>query len=590
MSRKSNGKGADFVFLPLGGVGEIGMNLYLYGYGRGGARDWLIVDMGVTFGSEAEPGIDVILPDISFIEEERHNIAGLLLTHAHEDHFGAVIDLWPLLGNVPVYATPFTAEMLKSKLAEMGRINGFPLHVMPLGGRRTIGPFDVELINMSHSIPEPSAVVIRTPLGTALHTGDWKLDETPLTSAPTDAVRLKALGEDGLTALICDSTNAVRDGVSPSEADVAVTLARLIREAPQLVAVTTFASNVARIGSVAKAARDAGRELVVVGRAMFRVIEAAQATGYLDPDLPFHEETALAKLPRHKVVALCTGSQGETRAAMARIAQGEHPNVKLQARDRVIFSSRTIPGNEKAVARVQNGLADLEVEIITDQDAPVHVSGHPRRGELEQLYGWVKPAIAIPMHGEGRHLEAHAKLAERLGVNQVVRARNGTMVRLMPGPAKIIDEVPVGRLYRDGAILTRADAGQVRDRRKLSFAGIGRGVAGAVGQGRAAGRARNRLDRAARRRQSRHAVRRHRPRRGDRHHRQPAQAQAQGPGAGERGGPPRRARRGQSGLGQEADLLGAGDGALALSDCDITPSLPGLTRQSIPLTYPFAEN
>jgi ribonuclease J len=471
MSRKSNGKGADFVFLPLGGVGEIGMNLYLYGYGRGGARDWLIVDMGVTFGSDAEPGIDVILPDISFIEAERHNIAGLLLTHAHEDHFGAVIDLWPLLANVPVYATPFTAEMLKSKLAEMGRIDGFPLHVMPLGGRRTIGPFDVELINMSHSIPEPSAVVIRTPLGTALHTGDWKLDETPLTSAPTDSVRLKALGEDGLTALICDSTNAVRDGVSPSEADVAVTLARLIREAPQLVAVTTFASNVARIGSVAKAARDAGRELVVVGRAMFRVIEAAQATGYLDPDLPFHEETALAKLPRHKVVALCTGSQGESRAAMARIAQGEHPNVKLQARDRVIFSSRTIPGNEKAVARVQNGLADLEVEIITDQDAPVHVSGHPRRGELEQLYGWVKPAIAIPMHGEGRHLEAHAKLAERLGVNQVVRARNGTMVRLMPGPAKIIDEVPVGRLYRDGAILTRADAGQVRDRRKLSFAG-----------------------------------------------------------------------------------------------------------------------
>lgn len=471
MSRKSNGKGADFVFLPLGGVGEIGMNLYLYGFGRGGARDWLIVDMGVTFGSEAEPGIDVILPDISFIEEERHNVAGLLLTHAHEDHFGAVIDLWPLLANVPVYATPFTAEMLKSKLAEMGMANGFPLHVMPLGGRRTIGPFDVELINMSHSIPEPSAVVIRTPLGTALHTGDWKLDETPLTSAPTDAARLRALGEDGLTALICDSTNAVRDGVSPSEADVAVTLALLIREAPQLIAVTTFASNVARIGSVAKAARDAGRELVVVGRAMFRVIEAAQATGYLDPDLPFHEETALAKLPRHKVVALCTGSQGESRAAMARIAQGEHPNVKLQARDRVIFSSRTIPGNEKAVARVQNGLADLEVEIITDQDAPVHVSGHPRRGELEQLYGWVKPAIAIPMHGEGRHLEAHAKLAERLGVNQVVRARNGTMVRLMPGPAKIIDEVPVGRLYRDGAILTRADAGQVRDRRKLSFAG-----------------------------------------------------------------------------------------------------------------------
>jgi ribonuclease J len=471
MARKSDRKGADFVFLPLGGVGEIGMNLYLYGYGRDGARQWLIVDMGVTFGSEAEPGIDVILPDISFIEEERHNIAGLLLTHAHEDHFGAVIDLWPQLAGVPVYATPFTAEMLKSKLAEIGLVNGFPLHVMPLGDRRSIGPFDVELVNMSHSIPEPSAVVIRTPLGAALHTGDWKLDENPLTSAPTDAVRLKALGKDGLGALICDSTNAVRDGVSPSEADVAVTLARLIREAPQRVAVTTFASNVARIGSVANAARAAGRELVLVGRAMFRVIEAAQATGYLDPNLAFHDETAFARLPPRKVVALCTGSQGEARAAMARIAQGDHPNVKLVEGDRVIFSSRTIPGNEKAVARVQNGLADSRVEVITDQDAPVHVSGHPRRGELEQLYGWVRPAVAIPMHGEGRHLEAHAKLAERLGVKQVVRARNGTMVRLLPGPAQIIDDVPVGRLYRDGMILTRADDGQVRERRKLSFAG-----------------------------------------------------------------------------------------------------------------------
>ena len=471
MSRKSDGKGAEFVFLPLGGVGEIGMNLYLYGYGRDGARDWLIVDMGITFGGDFEPGIDVILPDISFIVEERHNIAGLLLTHAHEDHFGAVVDLWPQLGGVPVYATPFTAEMLKSKLAEMGLVDGFPLQVMPLGGRRTIGPFEVELVSMSHSIPEPSAVIIRTPLGAALHTGDWKLDENPLTSAPTDEARLKALGAEGLAALICDSTNAVRDGVSPSEADVAVTLDRLIREAPQRVAVTTFASNVARIRSVANAARAAGRELVVVGRAMYRVIEAAQATGYLDPDLPFLEETAFAKLPPRKVVALCTGSQGEARAAMARIALGEHPNVKLDAGDRVIFSSRTIPGNEKAVARVQNGLCDKEIEVITDQDAPVHVSGHPRRGELERLYGWVRPDIAIPIHGEGRHLEAHAKLAEKLGVKHVVRARNGAMVRLLPGSAKIIDDVPVGRLYRDGMILTHADDGQVRERRKLSFAG-----------------------------------------------------------------------------------------------------------------------
>ena len=459
------------MFVPLGGVGEIGMNLYLYGYGPADDREWLIVDLGITFGGETEPGVDVILPDIGFLEAERPNLKALLLTHAHEDHLGAVADLWPRLGGVPVYATPFTAAMLKSKLGEAGLLPDFPLHVVPLGHRFTIGPFDIELVNMSHSIPEPSAVIIKTDLGTVFHTADWKLDEHPLTSAPTDVARLKALGEEGVTALICDSTNAIRDGMSPSEADVAVTLERLIAEAPRRVAVTIFASNVARIRSVANAARAAGRRLVVVGRAMYRVIEAAQETGYLDPDLAFHEEGEFENIPARKVVALCTGSQGEARAAMARIALDEHPNVSLDAGDRVIFSSRTIPGNEKAVGRVQNGLADLGIEVITDGDAPVHVSGHPRRGELEQLYRWVRPQIAIPMHGEGKHLEAQARLAETLGVPEVIRARNGAMVRLAPPPAAIIDDVPVGRLYRDGAIITRADDGQVRERRKLSFAG-----------------------------------------------------------------------------------------------------------------------
>ncbi|MGA7546950.1 MAG: ribonuclease J [Methyloceanibacter sp.] len=471
MSRRSDIQKPGFIFVPLGGVGEIGMNLYLYGYGPPGDREWLIVDMGITFGSETEPGIDVILPDIGFLEAERPSLKGLLLTHAHEDHYGAVVDLWPQLGGVPVFATPFTAAMLKSKLGETGLARDFPLEIMPMGSRRKIGPFDVELVSMSHSIPEPSAVVIRTDLGAVLHTGDWKLDANPLTSAPTDEPRLRELGKEGITALICDSTNAVRDGVSLSEADVSVTLERLIREAPKRVAVTTFASNVARMRSVANATRAAGRELVVVGRAMYRVIEAAQATGYLDPDLSFHAETEFEGLPSRKVVALCTGSQGETRAAMARIAAGEHPNVALEPGDRVIFSSRTIPGNEKGVARIQNALADEGIEVITDQDAAVHVSGHPRRGELEQLYRWVQPRIAIPMHGEGRHLEAHARLAEKLGVSEVIRARNGTLVRIAPGPAKIIDEVPTGRLYRDGALITRADAGQVRERRKLSFAG-----------------------------------------------------------------------------------------------------------------------
>ncbi len=471
---KKNGKTKNqLVFVPLGGVGEIGMNLYLYGYGRENAYTWLIVDMGVTFGGEYEPGIDVILPDIRFLEEERHNIAGLVLTHAHEDHYGAIPDLWPMIGRVPIYATPFTAEMLRAKLGEMRlEEDDLPLEVIDLGARRQIGPFDVELVSMSHSIPEPNALAIRTPLGAVLHTGDWKLDKTPLTSPPTDENRLREIGREGLDALICDSTNAIREGVSPSEGDVAENLVKLIRQAPNCVAVTTFASNVARLASVAKAAQAAGRELIVVGRAMYRVIEAAQATGYMDPELRFHQETAFKQFPPNRVVALCTGSQGEPRAAMARIASGEHPHVSLKQGDWVIFSSRTIPGNEKSVGRVQNTLSDSGVEILTDQDALVHVSGHPRRGELEQLYAWLKPAIAVPMHGEGRHLEAHAELAEDLGVGQVVRARNGTMVKLLPRPAAIVDDVPVGRLYRDGYLLTAADEGQVRDRRKLSFAGI----------------------------------------------------------------------------------------------------------------------
>ena len=473
VSSKSNRNSDALVFVPLGGVGEIGMNLYLYGYGRRGAYTWLIVDMGVTFGGEYEPGIDVILPDIRFLEEQRHNIAGLLLTHAHEDHYGAIPDLWPLLGHVPIYATPFTAEMLRAKLGEMRvNVDDLPLEIVPMGAKRSIGPFDIELIAMSHSIPEPNAVAITTPLGTVLHTGDWKLDKQPLTSAPTDEARLREIGRDKLAALICDSTNAIRDGVSPSEAEVAVGLEQLIAKAPNCVAVTTFASNVARLGSVAKAAKAANRELVVAGRAMYRVIEAAQATGYLDPDLSFHQETAFHQFPPNKVVALCTGSQGEARAALARIAAGEHPSISLKARDWVIFSSRTIPGNEKAVARVQNALSDNKIEILTDQDALVHVSGHPRRGELKQLYDWLKPDIAVPMHGEGRHLEAHAELAEDLGIKQVIRARNGTMVHLLPQPAAIVDDVPTGRLYRDGNILTSADDGQVRDRRKLSYAGI----------------------------------------------------------------------------------------------------------------------
>ena len=460
----------ELVFLPLGGAGEIGMNLYLYGYGPPRARQWLMVDLGVTFGGPNEPGVDVILPDTGFIEAERANLVGILLTHCHEDHFGAVADLWPRLG-ADVYATPFTAGLLRAKLIERGGSEDMSIRETPLQSRLEIGPFDVELVTVAHSIPEPNAVVIRTPAGTIVHSGDWKLDRDPIVGPPTDAARLQEIGAEGVGALVCDSTNALRDGVSPSEADVAHVLAGIIARAERRVAVTTFASNVARLRSVIAAARAADRHVVIVGRAMHRILQVARETGYLDEGTELLGEEDYGYLPRDKVVALCTGSQGESRAALARIATDEHPHVTLSSGDMVIFSSRTIPGNGKDVARVQNDLADIGVEIITDADAPVHVSGHPRRGELEQMYEWIRPEALIPMHGEPLHLHAHAEFARACGIPRALPARNGTMIRLLPGPAEIVDEAPAGRLYRDGRLLVQADAGPVRERRKLSFVG-----------------------------------------------------------------------------------------------------------------------
>jgi ribonuclease J len=464
--------GRELVFAPLGGIGEIGMNLSIYGVGDGARRQWLIVDCGVSFASEEHlPGVDLILPDIRYLIEERRNILGLVLTHGHEDHMGALIDLWPRL-KVPLYATPFTAALFEARrLSEPGAPE-IPVNIVPLGGRLPLGPFDIEFINVAHSIPESNALAIRTPAGIVLHTGDWKIDPTPLIGAPTDQARLTALGDEGVLALIGDSTNAVRDGRSPSESDVARTLAELIRTAPARVAVTTFASHVGRLRAVADAARAAGREVVVVGRAMERVVQVARETGYLDGVQDFRGVETYGYLPPDKVLALCTGSQGEPRAALARIAEDEHPEITLAKGDRVIFSSRTIPGNEKAVAGVINGLVAQGVEVITDRDHLVHVSGHPRRAELLDMIGWVRPKILIPAHGEALHLAEHAKLARQAGVPHVLFCRDGDLVRLAPEGAEIIDEVPCGRLYKDGALLVDAQARTVAARRRLSFAGI----------------------------------------------------------------------------------------------------------------------
>ena len=463
--------GDELVFAPLGGVGEIGMNLSIYGFGPERRRTWLAVDLGVAFGSEELlPGIDLIMPDVRFLAEERQNLVGLVLTHAHEDHFGALIDLWPRL-RVPVYATPFTAALFEAKrLGETGAPE-IPINVVPLGARFSLGPFDIELVSVAHSIPESNALIVRTPLGTVLH-GDWKLDPTPVLGGPTDEVKLRALGNEGVLALIGDSTNAVREGRSPSEADVAEVLAELVRGAPARVAVTTFASNVARIRSAALAGLAAGREIVVIGRAMERVIQVARETGYLDGIGDFRGTDVYGYLPPDKVLALCTGSQGEPRAALARIALDEHPDVSLTKGDRVIFSSRTIPGNEKPVGRVVNGLVRQGVEVISDRTHLVHVSGHPRRAELADMFSWVKPRIAVPVHGEALHLAEHAALARSLGVPSTIVCNDGDLNKLAPEPAGIIDEVPAARLYKDGRLLVEAAGRTVSLRRRLAYNGM----------------------------------------------------------------------------------------------------------------------
>jgi ribonuclease J len=463
--------GDELVFMALGGLGEIGMNVYLYGFGPERNRQWLMVDLGITFPHDGEPGADVVLPDLRFIVGEKHALAGLVLTHAHEDHIGAVIDLWPQL-NCPIYATPFTAGMLKSKMGEYGKNLKLPITEVPLGGRLKIGAFDVEFVSMAHSIPEPSGLAIRTPAGLVFHTGDWKLDDEPLVGTPPDIGRLKALGQEGVLAMICDSTNAMREGRSPTETEVARSLSEIIVKAPRRVAVTTFASNVARVRAVADAARATGRTLVVAGRALHRVIQVAIDTGYLPENFTYLDQQRFDDIAADKVLLMCTGSQGEPRAAMARLADEQHPDVSLDKGDLAIFSSRTIPGNEKSVGKVLNALARRGVDVVTDNEALVHVTGHPRRDELREIYAWMRPEVVVPMHGEARHLKENAKLARECGVPETQIIIDGQMLRLWPGERAVIDEAPVGRLYRDGNLIVPDADGPVKARRKLSFAGI----------------------------------------------------------------------------------------------------------------------
>ncbi len=469
---KKNTSGDELVFVPLGGVGEIGKNMGLYGFGPSDDRKWLVVDCGVSFGGPETPGIELIMPDPTFIEEEADNVVGLVLTHAHEDHYGAVLDLWPGFDK-PVFATPFAAAMLRAKRISNAIDDDVEVEIFTPNIPFHVGPFQIEAIGMAHSIPESCALLIDTPVGRVLHTGDWKIDASPVGTPETDMARLRTVGDEGKPlALICDSTNAMKEGISPSETEVAIHLERLIATAKHRVAVTIFASNLGRMISIARAAAKADRQVVAAGRAVHRVVQIARELGLMEGIPDFLDQDAYGYLPRDKVVLICTGSQGEARAAMARIAAGEHPVIDLSPGDMAIFSSWAIPGNEKAVIDIQNQLVDRGVQVVTSREEMVHVSGHPRRHELAQLYEWTKPSLLVPVHGEPMHLEAHARFGREHGIKTVFSVRNGDMVRLFPEPAHFPGEVPTGILYLDGNILCTPEESRVRDRRRLAFGGL----------------------------------------------------------------------------------------------------------------------
>jgi ribonuclease J len=470
MARPPNGD--ELVFLPLGGSGEIGMNFNAYGFGPADDRQWIIVDCGVLFGREGHtPGVDLIMPDVRFLAEQRENILGIIATHAHEDHIGAIAPLWPSL-RCPVYATPFTARLITGKLDEAGLAQKVKVKEVPVGGSLTLGPFTLDFISITHSILEPNLLAIRTPLGVVAHTGDWKIDPDPVLGEETDTAALQKLGDEGVLALVCDSTNALVPGTSGSEASVRDVLIPLVGTLKGRVAVTGFASNVARLDTVARAAKANGRKIALVGRSMQKMVSAARETGYLKDFPPILDETEAADLPPHKVLYMCTGSQGEPRAALARIASDSHPHVQLGEGDTVIFSSRVIPGNELAIFEMQNRLAARGVGLLTVEDHHIHVSGHPCRDELAQMYRWIRPKLALPVHGEIRHQMSHAKLALELQVPQALVPENGQMFRLAPGRPELIDEVPSGRIFMDGRVLVAEGEGLAKDRRAMAFAGL----------------------------------------------------------------------------------------------------------------------
>lgn len=458
---------SDLWFLPLGGADEIGMNFNLFGHDG----KWIIIDCGVTFHDRF--GVEIITPDIRFIQENKIPISAIVVTHAHEDHIGALPYLWPLL-KAPIYATPFTAALVRKKLKDQGLHKKAEVHEISLKGKFSIGPFDLEFVTLTHSIPEPNALLVRTPVGNIFHTGDWKFDPDPLVGASSDLSRLSEIGDSGVLALVCDSTNVFCEGQSGSEAQVREELIRLVKQYPSnRITVACFASNIARIQTIIQAAHMNGRRVSLLGRSLHRMFEAAQQCGYLDQDIEIVDDCKISSYPPEEVLLICTGSQGEPRSALARISSGQHRSVKMTDKDVIFFSSRVIPGNEKTIGQMQNRLTRQGVHIVTSQEEEIHVSGHPSRSELRKMYQLIKPQIVVPVHGEARHLYEQARLAREEGVKTVIIPQNGSLIQLAGknSQPKILEQVHEGRCYWDSKRLRSEHSPAIRDRQKLSVSG-----------------------------------------------------------------------------------------------------------------------
>ena len=462
--------GQELVYCSLGGAGEIGMNLNLFGYGKPGEYKWIVVDIGVTFSDDNIPGIEVILPNPEFIANQKENLLGIVLTHAHEDHVGAIAHLWPML-ECPIYATPFTAAIVREKFKELKINIGSHLKIIKLGGNVKLGAFDIDYVTLTHSILEPNGLAITTPEGVVLHTADWKIDDDPLIGEKTDVKKLTELGKKGVLAMVCDSTNIFNLGSSGSESLVRTGLLTVLEKMKNRIVITSFASNVARMETVFKVAEKIGRQVCLVGRSMNRIYQLARQCNYLqDIKVPIDVRDA-KKIPKNKMVFLCTGSQGEQRAALARIANGTHPDLHLEKDDNVIFSSRIIPGNEKRLYKIFNDFSKSEINVLSEENSMIHVSGHPAREDLKKMYSWVKPKIVIPVHGEQRHMAEHINFAKEMGVKFPVKVSNGEIIRLAPGEPQVVDKVTWGRVYLDGKVLIDNDSHVLKERRNMAANG-----------------------------------------------------------------------------------------------------------------------